>query len=218
VQVGTVCSYPKHAAVPFREDDLWNGYPEETNAPYGIAKKALLVQLQAYRAQYGFNGIYLLPANLYGPRDNFDLATGHVIAALIRKCVEARDAGASSITVWGTGTATREFFYVEDCAEAVVLAAEKYDSPEPVNLGTGREIVIADLVALIARTTGFEGDIVYDASRPDGQPRRALDVSRAVERFGFVARTRLEDGLRRTVNWFLEHRDNARLVRSFTEP
>jgi GDP-L-fucose synthase len=217
VQVGTVCSYPKHTPVPFREDDLWNGYPEETNAPYGIAKKALLVQLQAYRQQYGLDGVYLLPANLYGPRDNFDLETGHVIPALIRKCVEARDSGAPAITVWGTGRASREFFHVDDCAEAVLLAAERWSGPEPVNLGTGKEIVIADLVRTIARITGFEGDVIYDTSRPDGQPRRALDVSRAERELGFVARTDLETGLRSTVDWFLEHRD-ARRAHTTAEP
>jgi GDP-L-fucose synthase len=215
VQVGTVCAYPKFTPVPFREDDLWNGYPEETNAPYGVAKKALLVMLQAYRQQYGFNGIYLLPANLYGPGDNFDLETSHVIPALIRKCVEAKGRGAAQLTVWGTGRASREFFYVEDCAEAIVLAAESYDGADPVNLGTGREITIAELVSLIAKIVGYEGSIVYDASRPDGQPRRSLDVSRAEQRFAFKARTSLDVGLARTIEWFLAHRDSARLVYSF---
>jgi GDP-L-fucose synthase len=217
VQIGTVCAYPKFTPVPFREDDLWNGYPEETNAPYGVAKKALLVQLQAYRQQYGFNGIYLLPANLYGPGDNFDLDTSHVIPALIRKCVEARESDAPSISVWGTGRASREFFYVEDCAEAILLAAESYDDADPVNLGTGREITIANLVSRIAHLSGYEGSINYDASRPDGQPRRALDVSRAEQRFGFRARTDLDTGLEQTIEWFLAHRDSARLVHSFEE-
>lgn len=206
VQAGTICSYPKHTPVPFREEELWNGYPEETNAPYGVAKKALLVQLQAYRQQYGFKGIYLLPVNLYGPRDNFDLETSHVVPALIRKCVEAKEEGRDRIVVWGSGEPSREFFYVEDCAEAFLLAAEHYDGPEPVNLGTGHEIRIRELVGLIADLTGFEGEIVYDRSRPDGQPRRALDVSRADERFGFRARISLEEGLRRTIDWFLENR------------
>jgi len=215
VQIGTVCAYPKFTSVPFREDDLWSGYPEETNAPYGVAKKALLVQLQAYRQQYGFNGIYLLPANLYGPGDNFDLETSHVIPALIRKCVEAREAHAPALSVWGTGRASREFFYVEDCADAILLAAQHYDGADPVNLGTGREITIADLVSKIAGIVGYEGDIVYDASRPDGQPRRSLDVTRAEQRFGFRANTPLELGLERTIDWFLAHRDRARLVYSF---
>jgi GDP-L-fucose synthase len=218
VQVGTVCSYPKHTPVPFREDDLWNGYPEETNAPYGIAKKALLVLLQAYRRQYGLDGVYLLPANLYGPRDNFDLETGHVIPALIRKCVEATESGAPAITVWGTGQASREFFHVEDCADAIVLAAERWSGPEPVNLGTGKEILIADLVRTIAGITGFEGDIIYDTSRPDGQPRRALDVSRAERDLGFVARIDFETGLRGTVDWFLQNRDDRRRAHTIAEP
>lgn len=212
VQIGTVCSYPKHTPVPFREDDLWNGYPEETNAPYGIAKKSLLVQLQAYRHQYGFNGIYLLPANLYGPGDNFDLETSHVIPALIRKFVDAKAAGNSAVTVWGTGRASREFFYVEDCAEAIVRAASSYDGEAPMNLGTGREITIAELARLIAKLIDYEGDIVQDPSRPDGQPRRALDVSRAGREIGFIAGTDLETGLRCTIDWFLAHRESARLV------
>jgi GDP-L-fucose synthase len=188
--------------VPFKEDDLWNGYPEETNAPYGVAKKALLVQAQAYRAQYGFNAIYLLPANLYGPGDNFDLASSHVIPALIRKCVEARDSGAPSIAVWGTGNPTREFLYVDDAARGIVLAAENYDKPEPVNLGTSNEVSIRDLVITIARLTGFDGEITWDASYPDGQPRRKLDVQRARREFGFSAEIGLEDGLRRTIDWY----------------
>lgn len=204
--VGTVCAYPKFAPLPFREDDLWNGYPEETNAPYGIAKKALLVQLQAYRQQYGFPGIYLLPANLYGPGDNFDLRTSHVIPALIRKCIDAREEGAPAVEVWGSGEATREFLYVDDCAEAILLAAEHYHDAAPINVGTGREIRIRELVVLIARLTGYGGGVAFDRSKPDGQPRRVLDVSRARAAFGFQARVRLEDGLRQTIEWFLAHR------------
>ena len=200
VQIGTVCSYPKFTPVPFREEDLWNGYPEETNAPYGLAKKMLLVQAQAYRAQYGFDTIYLIPVNLYGPGDNVDPSNSHVIPALIRKCVEAREACADHIDVWGTGAASREFLYVDDAAEGIVLAAERYDGADPVNLGVGREITIRDLVELIARLTGFTGEIRWDPSRPDGQPRRALDTSRARERFGFVASTGFEDGLRATID------------------
>ena len=202
VQVGTVCAYPKHTTVPFREDDLWNGYPEETNAPYGIAKKALLVMLQAYRQQYGFNGIYLLPVNLYGPRDNFDLDTSHVIPALIRKFLTARQTGASHIDVWGTGSASREFLYVEDAARAIVLATQRYDGPDPVNLGTSHEISIRDLVSLIGKLTGYEGEIRWDHSKPDGQPRRKLDTSRAAEHFGFEAAIDLEEGLARTIAWW----------------
>jgi GDP-L-fucose synthase len=202
VQIGTVCSYPKMTPVPFREEDLWLGYPEETNAPYGLAKKMLLVQGQAYREQYGFDVIHLIPVNLYGPGDNFDPASSHVIPALIRKCVEAIDAGADHIEVWGTGSASREFLYVDDAAEAIVLAAERYDGPEPVNLGTGREITIRDLVGLIAQVTGFTGDIRWDPSKPDGQPRRALDTSRAREWFGFEAKTSFHDGLMRTVETY----------------
>jgi GDP-L-fucose synthase len=202
VQVGTVCAYPKFTDVPFREDDLWNGYPEETNAPYGVAKKALLVQAQAYRAQYGFNAIYLLPANLYGPGDNFDLASSHVIPALIRKCIEAKEAGATSISVWGTGTPTREFLYVDDAARGILLATENYDKSDPVNLGTSHEVSIRDLVQTVIRLTGFEGEIKWDPSYPDGQPRRKLDVSRAKREFGFSAEVSLEEGLRRTVEWF----------------
>jgi GDP-L-fucose synthase len=202
VQIGTVCSYPKFTPVPFREDDLWNGYPEETNAPYGLAKKMLLVQGQAYRQQYGFDVIHLIPVNLYGPGDNFVPASSHVIPALIRKCLEARDVASPTIEVWGTGAASREFLYVEDAAEGIVLAAERYDGSEPVNLGVGHEITIRELVETIARLTGFVGEIRWDASKPDGQPRRALDTSRARERFGFVARTGFEDGLRATIEWY----------------
>ena len=202
VQIGTVCSYPKFTPVPFHEDDIWDGYPEETNAPYGLAKKMLLVQGQAYRQQYGFDVIHLVPVNLYGPGDNFDPASSHVIPALIRKCVEAREAGADHIEVWGTGSASREFLFVEDAAEGIVLGAERYDGPEPVNLGVGQEITIRELVELIARLTRFAGEIHWDSTKPDGQPRRALDTSRARERFGFVAKTGFEDGLRRTIEWY----------------
>ena len=202
VQVGTICAYPKFTPVPFKEADLWAGYPEETNAPYGIAKKALLVMLQGYREQYGLNGIYVLPVNLYGPRDNFDLHTSHVIPALIRKCVEAKRRGDKEIQAWGTGSASREFLYVEDCAEGLILAMQKYESPEPMNLGSGREITIKDLTALVAQLSGFDGRIMWDPSKPDGQPRRCLDVSRARQQIGFVAGTRLEDGLRATIKWF----------------
>jgi GDP-L-fucose synthase len=202
VQIGTVCSYPKLAPVPFREDDLWDGYPEETNAPYGLAKKMLLVQGQAYRAQYGFPVIHLIPVNLYGPGDNFDPASSHVIPALIKKCVDARESGADHIEVWGTGSASREFLYVDDAAEGIVLAADRYDDPDPVNLGTGQEITIRDLVTLIVELTGFVGEIRWDATKPDGQPRRALDTSRAKERFGFVARTDFSAGLRVTIEWY----------------
>jgi len=202
VQIGTVCSYPKFTPVPFREDDLWNGYPEETNAPYGLAKKMLLVEGQAYRQQYGFNVIHLIPVNLYGPGDNFNPASSHVIPALIKKCVDAREAGADHIDVWGTGSASREFLYVDDAAEGIVLGAERYDGAEPVNLGVGREITIRELVELIARLTRFDGEIRWDPSKPDGQPRRALDTSRAREQFGFVAKTGFEEGLRRTIDWY----------------
>ena len=205
VQVGTVCSYPKFTPVPFREDDLWNGYPEETNAPYGLAKKMLLVEGQAFRAQYGFNVIHLIPVNLYGPGDNFDPASSHVIPALIKKCVDAREAAADHIDVWGTGSASREFLYVDDAAEGIVLATERYDGAEPVNLGVGREITIRELVELIARLTRFGGEIRWDPSKPDGQPRRALDTSRARERFGFEADTGFAEGLRRTIDWFERH-------------
>jgi GDP-L-fucose synthase len=209
VAVGTICSYPKFTPVPFKEEDLWNGYPEETNAPYGLAKKMLLVQSQAYRQQYGFNSIVLFPVNLYGPRDNFDLETSHVIPALIRKCVEAKVRGEATITVWGTGTPTREFLYVEDAAEGILLAAERYDKPDPVNVGAGFEISIKDVVRLIARHTGFTGEIRWDTSKPNGQPRRCLDVSRAEREFGFRARTPLEEGLIRTIEWYLAHRAPA---------
>ncbi len=202
VGVGTICAYPKLAPVPFLERDLWNGYPEETNAPYGIAKKMLLVQGQAYRAQYGMNVVHLLPVNLYGPHDNFDPATSHVIPALIRKCLEAVEEGAPEVVCWGTGNATREFLYVEDCAEAIVLATERYDSPEPVNVGAGFEISIRDLAELIAELTGFRGRLVFDRSKPDGQPRRSLDVSRARNAFGFHATTDFHEGLRRTIDWY----------------
>ena len=202
VAIGTVCAYPKFTPVPFREEDLWNGYPEETNAPYGLAKKMLLVQSQAYRAQYGYNSIFLLPVNLYGPGDNFDPSTSHVIPALIRKCVEAKELNKKEIVVWGTGSASREFLYVEDCAEAIVLAGEKYNKSEPVNIGAGREISVKDLVNLIVKLTEFKGDIVWDPSKPDGQPRRCLDVSKAEKEFGFTAKMGFEEGLRRTIVGF----------------
>ena len=206
VTIGTVCSYPKFTPVPFHEDELWNGYPEETNAPYGLAKKMLLVQGQAYRAQYGMHAIYLIPVNLYGPGDNFDPRSSHVIPALIKKCVDARESGAPEIEVWGTGSASREFLYVDDAADGIVLASGRYDAPEPVNLGVGREITIRELVELIARLTRFQGTLRWDASRPDGQPRRALDTSRAREVFGFVAGTTFEEGLRRTIDWYEANR------------
>ncbi len=204
VCVGTVCSYPKFTPVPFKEDDLWSGYPEETNAPYGLAKKMLLVQLQAYRQEYGLRGIYLVPVNLYGPRDNFDPESSHVIPALVRKCVEARDSGASKVVVWGTGRATREFLYVEDAAEAIVLAAEKYDQPEPVNLGSGEEISIRDLVAQVKEQVGYKGPVEWDHTKPDGQPRRRLDTTRAQQEFGWSAKTPFCEGLQRTITWFIE--------------
>lgn len=204
VQVGTVCSYPKHTPIPFVEEDLWNGYPEETNAPYGIAKKALLVMLQAYREQYGLHGAYLVPVNLYGPGDNFDPQSSHVIPALIRKCEEARLARAGEVVCWGTGSASREFLYVEDCAEAIVAATRSYDDAQPVNVGASREVTIRDLTVLIARLTGFEGELVWDHSKPDGQPRRCLNTSRARELFGFEASTPLEQGLERTIAWYRE--------------
>jgi len=206
VALGTVCAYPKFTPVPFKEDDLWNGYPEETNAPYGLAKKMLLVQAQSYRQQYGFNAIFLLPVNLYGPGDNFDPASSHVIPAQIRKCVEAQERGEKEIAVWGDGSPTREFLYVEDAAEGILLAAESYNGTEPVNLGSGNEISIKDLVRTIARLTGFTGKLVFDTSRPNGQPRRALDVSRAENAFGFRARTPFEEGLRRTIDWYKANR------------
>lgn len=204
VVVGTICSYPKLTPVPFREENLWDGYPEETNAPYGVAKKALLVQCRAYRDEFGLNSIYLLPVNLYGPRDDFDPVTSHVIPALIRKCREAIVEGADEIVCWGDGTPTREFLYVDDAARGILLATKRYDDPAPVNLGSGREISIHDLVHLIAKKTGFEGEIRWDTSRPNGQPRRCLDVSRAREGFGFEARTPLEEGLDATIEWFDE--------------
>jgi GDP-L-fucose synthase len=202
VLVGTVCAYPKHTPVPFREEDLWNGYPEETNAPYGVAKKALLVGAQTYRQQYGLDVVFLLPANLYGPRDNFDLETSHVIPALIRKMIEAKDRADDPVVLWGDGSPTREFLYVEDCAEGLVLAAERYDGPEPVNLGTGEEVSIRDLARVVADATGFEGEVEWDTSRPNGQPRRKLDVSRAEQLFGFRASTALRDGIEKTVEWY----------------
>lgn len=202
VQVGTVCAYPKFAPIPFSEDDLWNGYPEETNAPYGLAKKMLLVQAQAYREQYGFNGIYLLPVNLYGPGDNIDLHNSHVIPALIRKCLEARDAKAPSVEVWGTGSPTREFLYVDDAARAIALATERYDKPEPVNIGSSQEISIKDLVELVVDLSGFEGEVVWDRTKPDGQPRRKLNVDRAWKEFGFRSSTAFRDGLRETIRWY----------------
>ena len=210
VAIGTVCAYPKFTPVPFNEKNLWNGYPEETNAPYGLAKKMLLVQAQAYRQQYNFNAIYLLPVNLYGPGDNFDLETSHVIPAIIRKCVEAKGKGEGELTVWGTGKPTREFLYVEDAAEGILLASEKYNKPEPVNLSAGFEISIDELVKLVARFTGFNGKIIWDTSNPDGQPRRCLNTCRAEEEFGFKAKTSLEEGLKKTIEWFLkEYRYNS---------
>jgi GDP-L-fucose synthase len=203
VALGTICAYPKFTPVPFREEDLWNGYPEETNAPYGLAKKMMLVQAQSYREQYGFNAIYLLPVNLYGPRDNFDLETSHVIPALIRKCVQAVRDGERRVALWGTGKPTREFLYVDDAAEAIRLATERYDGSDPVNIGSGMEISIHDLAVLIAKLTGFNGEFVWDESKPDGQPRRCLDVGRAAELFGFRAQVPFEEGLRRTIDWFL---------------
>ncbi|MEK6234487.1 MAG: GDP-L-fucose synthase [Planctomycetales bacterium] len=209
VQVGTVCSYPKFTPVPFKEDDLWIGYPEETNAPYGLAKKMLMVQAQAYRMQYGFNAVSLLPVNLYGPGDNFDPQTSHVVPALIRKIVEAQESGQDHIVVWGTGSASREFFYVDDAARGIILASEKYNESDPVNLGSGHEITIRDLTELLCELTGFEGEIRWDASAPDGQPRRCLDTSRAREHFGFEARVALREGLHNTIQWFKEHRSGA---------
>jgi GDP-L-fucose synthase len=202
VLLGTICAYPKFTPVPFREEELWNGYPEETNAPYGVAKKALLVGAQAYREQYGTSAVYLLPVNLYGPHDNFDLETSHVIPALIRKMVEAQERGDEQIVLWGDGSPTREFLYVDDCVEALWLTAQRYDGAEPVNVGSGEEIAIRDLAALTAELTGYKGEIVWDASRPNGQPRRRLDVSRAEELFGFRARTPLQEGLERTIAWY----------------
>lgn len=206
VALGTICSYPKFAPTPFREEDLWDGYPEETNAPYGLAKKMLLVQAQAYRQQYGFNAIFLLPVNLYGPRDNFDLETSHVIPALIRKFIEAQERGDKHVELWGDGSPTREFLYVEDAAEGVILAAERYDGAEPVNLGSGREISIKDLAELIGRLTGFKGNFIWDTTKPNGQPRRRLDVRRAEKYFGFRANTDFEEGLRKSIDWYRQHR------------
>ena len=208
VAIGTICAYPKFTPVPFKEEDLWDGYPEETNAPYGLAKKMLLVQCRAYRQQYGFNGIFLLPVNLYGPGDNFDPESSHVIPALIRKCVEAQERGDDVITAWGTGQVSREFIYVEDAAEGILLATERYDRPEPVNLGTGREITIKELAELTADLTGFEGEIRWDTSKPDGQPRRCLDTSRAEREFGFRAETPFDVGLKKTVEWYRRNREN----------
>ncbi len=204
---GTVCAYPKHTPVPFREEELWNGYPEETNAPYGVAKRSLLVMLQAYRQQYGLDGVMVFPVNLYGPRDNFDLHSSHVIPAMIRKFVEAKEAGRPRVTLWGDGTPTREFFYVEDCARGLIAAAERLERPEPVNLGSGHEISIADLASRVADMVGYEGAVEWDRSKPNGQPRRCLDVSRARQWFGFEPRVGLEEGLRRTIEWYLTHRE-----------
>jgi GDP-L-fucose synthase len=206
VAVGTICAYPKFASIPFREEELWNGYPEETNAPYGLAKKMMLVQAQAYRQQYGFNSIYLLPVNLYGPADNFDLNTSHVIPALIRKCVEAKEQNAENILLWGDGSPTREFLYVDDAAEGIVLATERYNGSEPVNLGTGEEIAIRDLAALVAAQVGFGGQITWDTTKPNGQPRRCLETSRAQEYFGFRAKRKLREGITRTVAWYVSSR------------
>jgi GDP-L-fucose synthase len=202
VALGTICSYPKFTPVPFKEDDLWDGYPEETNAPYGLAKKMMLVQSQSYRAQYGFNSIFLLPVNLYGARDNFDLHSSHVIPALIRKCVEAVDRGEPKVDLWGTGKATREFLHADDCARGILLAAEHYNSSDPVNIGAGFEISIRDLAELIGRLVGFKGEFVWDSSKPDGQPRRCLDVNRAKEAFGFTAQISFEEGLQQTIDWY----------------
>lgn len=206
VAIGTVCAYPKFTPVPFKEDDLWDGYPEETNAPYGLAKKMLLVQAQAYRQQYGYNAIFLLPVNLYGPRDNFDLHSSHVIPALIRKFVEAKEAGRSEVEVWGDGSPTREFIYAQDAAEGILLATERYNDPAPVNIGSGFEISIKDLAEKIARMTGFTGRIVWNTEKPNGQPRRALDTRRALEQFGFKAQVGFDEGLQQTIQWFQQNR------------
>jgi GDP-L-fucose synthase len=214
VAIGTVCAYPKMTPVPFREDDLWNGYPEETNAPYGIAKKALIVQAQSYRKQYGFNAISLLAVNMYGPRDNFDPKSSHVIPALIKKCCDAIDKGKREIVVWGTGRPTREFLYVEDCAEAIVRATEMYDLPEPVNVGAGFEISIRELVDLVVALTGFKGEIRWDSSQPDGQPRRGLDTSRAEQTFGFRSTTNFREGLKKTIHWYREKQRSRETVLS----
>ncbi|HOW35847.1 MAG TPA: GDP-L-fucose synthase [Candidatus Omnitrophota bacterium] len=206
VAIGTICSYPKFTKVPFKEKDLWSGYPEETNAPYGLAKKMLLVQAQAYRQQYGFNAIYLLPVNLYGPGDNFSPESSHVIPALIKKCCDAKASGQKSIVVWGTGKATREFLYAEDAARAIVLAAERYDKPEPVNIGAGFEISIKKLVGLIVQLTGFKGQVIWDGSKPDGQPRRCLDTARAKREFNFTAKTNFKNGLKKTIAWYAKQK------------
>ena len=206
VAIGTVCAYPKFTPIPFQEDDLWNGYPEETNAPYGLAKKMMLVQSQTYRQQYRFNSIFLIPVNLYGPRDNFNLETSHVIPALIRKCLEAQERGEREVVVWGDGTPTREFLFAGDAAEGILLGAERYDASEPVNLGSGHEISIKALTELIVRLTGFEGQLVWDTTKPNGQPRRALDISRAEELFGFRAQMPFEEGLRQTIEWYRENK------------
>jgi len=218
VAIGTVCAYPKYTPVPFKEEDLWNGYPEETNAPYGLAKKMLLVQAQAYRQQYGFNAIYLLPVNLYGPGDNFDPRSSHVIPALIKKCVDARERGDDHIVVWGTGQASREFLYVEDAAQAIAKATELYNKPSPVNIGSGMEITIKDLLHLIAGLTGFDGEIIWDTTKPDGQPRRSLDTSRAEQEFGFRAVTDFGEGLAKTVGWYEAHRQELRFAEVIYEP
>jgi GDP-L-fucose synthase len=207
--LGTICAYPKFTPIPFKEENLWDGYPEETNAPYGLAKKMLLVQAQAYREQYGFNAIYLLPVNLYGPRDNFNLETSHVIPALIRKCLEAQERGDKQVVLWGDGSPTREFLFVEDAAKGILLAAEHYNGSEPVNLGSAMEISIKDLAELISRLTGFEGELVWDTTKPNGQPRRVLDTSRAEQYFGFRAQVPFEEGLRRTIAWYREHRSRV---------
>ncbi|MBU2260058.1 GDP-L-fucose synthase [Patescibacteria group bacterium] len=212
VALGTICAYPKFTPVPFKEENLWDGYPEETNAPYGIAKKALLVQAQAYRQEYGFNAIYLLPVNLYGPGDNFDLQTAHVVPTLIRKFSEAKENGDDALTLWGDGSPTREFFYVDDCAEGILLATEKYDKPDPINLGSGEEISIKDLADLIAKEVGFTGSVEWDTSKPNGQPRRRLDVSRAKAEFGFEAQTPFLEGLRKTIAWYRENCDHLREI------
>jgi GDP-L-fucose synthase len=210
VCLGTICAYPKFTPIPFREDDLWNGYPEETNAPYGIAKKALLVQLQAYRQEYGFNGIFLLPVNLYGPGDNFDLQSSHVIPAMIRKFVEAKERGDAKVVLWGDGSPTREFLYAEDAAEGIVVAASRYNGPDPVNLGSGKEISIRGLAEMIRRLIGYAGDVEWDNTKPNGQPRRLLDVSRAAREFGFQARTSFADGIAKTIAWYARHRNRDR--------
>ena len=208
VAIGTVCAYPKFTPVPFKEDDIWNGYPEETNAPYGLAKKMLLVQAQSYRQQYGYNAIFLLPVNLYGPGDNFNPKSSHVIPALIRKCIEAQESGQSEVQIWGDGSPTREFLFVEDAARGIVMASEKYKGAEPVNLGSGFEISIKDLAGLIARLTGFQGKLVYQTDQPNGQPRRALDITRAQQMFGFKAQVDFEEGLQKTIEWFRANRPN----------